>query len=175
MAIVSSVIIEQHRQTDGRWDITEKHIDHIAKEYIINYLSEPSADPNNPPANVTTLLASHAIQLWDNLKSAEIDKYIQLLESNVLPSPAVINPNYEAKLKILEKLIKRACRMRALDSMGAITLINWIKANYNVTQIASFLGISTTVVNAIIARFSDLETKIKPLLITDDTKVVELE
>jgi len=175
MAIVSSAIIEQHRQTDGRWDITEKHIDHIAKEYIINYLSEPSADPLNPPANVITLLALHAVQSWYNLKSSEIDKYIQLLESNVLPSPAVINPNYETKLKVLERLIKRACRMRSLDAMSAIVLINWIKANYNVAQIAAFLGITTTVVNAVIARFSDLETKIKPLLTIDDTKVVELE
>jgi hypothetical protein len=175
MAIVSSQIIEQHRQTDGRWDITEKHVDHIAKEYVINYLSEPSADPNNPPANVTTLLVQHAVQLWDNLKSSEIDKYVQLLEQGTLPSPAVINPNYETKLKILEKLIKRACSMRALDAMSAIVLINWIKANYNVAQIAAFLGITTTVVNAIIARFSDIETKIKPLIATDDTKVVELE
>jgi hypothetical protein len=65
--------------------------------------------------------------------------------------------------------------MQTQEAFNAIVLLDWIFTTYTVAQIAAFLGVSTTVVNAVKTRFSTLKNTIKPQFDTDATKVVEID
>ena len=173
MAIVSSQIIEQHRQTDGRWDITEKHIDHLAKEYIVNYLSEPSADPLNPPASVVTLLAQHAVDIWNGCIEGEEIQYRNMLESGTLPDPALIVINYSTRINILKRLIKWMVRNNCIENLKAVHVYTYLKNNYTANQIATALGVSVDAVNAFFSRMLIIQRDLKPVIEDDLTKVVD--
>ena len=168
MAIVSSTIISQNTQIDGRVYVREKHVDHLTKEYFIEYLADLGEDIN---AN----LATHAAQIWQNLIDSEIEKRVGELEQGILASPGIWDGQYAEKLTIVKRLVKRALRMETIDAFKALTLMDWVFSTYTVAQIAAFLGVSSTVVNAVKTRFTNIKNNIKPLVDTDGTKVVEIE
>jgi hypothetical protein len=65
MAIVSSTIVEDSRQIDGRRWIRERHVDQLGLEHIVMYLCEAAFD-------VPTAMAARAIQISADLANAEI-------------------------------------------------------------------------------------------------------
>lgn len=46
MPIVSTEIVEDRIQIDGRRFIAERHVDHLGVGHVIRYLAESAADPN---------------------------------------------------------------------------------------------------------------------------------
>lgn len=167
MAIVISEIIGTYPQADGRQYVRERHVDQLAKEYFVEYLADIGMDIN-------AKLAEHAAQIWQNCIDGEIQMWIGKLEQGVLPDPSLINMNYAVKLDLLREFVRWACRNKALEALKGIVAINYVKSNYNTAQIAAFLGVTNTVVNAFLSRFATLEKDLKPLLDADSTKVVEL-
>lgn len=167
MTIVSSVILENSIQRDGRSHITERHLDHLGKEYRVNYLASVGEDINS-------ILAIHANQAWDNAVQREIDNFLLRLVDGTLPDPATLVFNYTTRIDVLKALLRWAVKQTVVEALKAIPIINYVKANYTVTQIANALGVTTTIVNKIYNRFVTLESIIKPLIDTDTTQVMEV-
>lgn len=167
MAIIVSEIVGQLIQDDGRSYVKERHVDHLAKEYFLEYLADLGT-------NLQAKLAEHAAQIWENAIQGEISNWLQKLENGVLPDPALINLNYATRVQFLKEAMRWACRNHAVEALKAIGLMTYIKNNYTAAQVAAFLGVSVSVVNAVLARFNLLERDLKPLLDDDATKVVEL-
>lgn len=65
MSIVSSSILQDNRQRDGRRQITEQHIDHLGIEYQRGYLAEPSFD-------AVAALPANAARIVSDTQAAEI-------------------------------------------------------------------------------------------------------
>lgn len=164
---MTSEIIGTYPQSDGRQYVTERHVDQLAKEYFVEYLAEIGMD-------IQAKLDEHAARIWQNCIDGEIVKWLNKLEDGTLPDPSLINMDYATKLDLLKALVKWAVRSHAIEALKALVAINYVKNNYNTTQIAAFLGVSSTVVTAFLNRFSVLEKDLKPLLEADATKIVEL-
>lgn len=65
MSIVSSQVVEDHAQRDGRRAVREHHTDHLGVVHAVSYLAEAAAD-------VQTALAARAPQITQVLADAEI-------------------------------------------------------------------------------------------------------
>lgn len=75
MPIVSSVIAEINPQRDGRRWVRELHTDHVARQYVRNYLTTALAD-------IDAALAAYAVQLAADIKAAEIGNNIAQITAN---------------------------------------------------------------------------------------------
>lgn len=58
MPIVSSIIVEDHPQRDGRRAVREQHTDHNGQHHYAMYLAEPAA-------NVSAMMTARAATLSD--------------------------------------------------------------------------------------------------------------
>lgn len=58
MPVVSSQIVEDRPQIDGRRSVRERHVDHIGREIFISYLAAQSA-------NAAQIMADRVAQLSD--------------------------------------------------------------------------------------------------------------
>lgn len=65
MPIVSSVVLLDSTQIDGRRDIYEVHTDQTGVEVCVSYLAEPGDD-------VAAILAARAAQISADLAAAEL-------------------------------------------------------------------------------------------------------
>lgn len=70
--IISSQIIEDREQIDGRRSVRELHVDALGKEYVIQYLAESEADVN-------TRMTARAAELDDQLSKQEVENDIKLI------------------------------------------------------------------------------------------------
>ena len=70
MPIVSSTVVGDAPQIDGRRAITERHVDHLGVVYTFHWYAAPGAD-------ATAQLAGHATQLLNDLANAEIAANLQ--------------------------------------------------------------------------------------------------
>ena len=64
MAIVSSTIIEDARQRDGRRHVCERHVDHLGGVRDVRYMAESGAD-------ATAILPTRAAQIEAELAAEE--------------------------------------------------------------------------------------------------------
>lgn len=95
MSIVSSVILSDSPQKDGRRDIRELHIDHLGVEHLRYYLAAVEAG-----IDVSAALMAYANRLPGDLRDAEIDANIYSVTTqgaaadvNLLHSTAAQNFN----------------------------------------------------------------------------------
>lgn len=65
MPIVSSVVLEDRVQVDGRRSVSELHTDHLGVQYPVSYMAEAKDD-------VGVVLVARAAQLEADLAAAEI-------------------------------------------------------------------------------------------------------
>ncbi len=70
MPIVSSAVIDDRAQRDGRRAVREQHVDDQAVVYTVDYLAEQGADTAAP-------LAARAVQLAADLAAAELAANVQ--------------------------------------------------------------------------------------------------
>lgn len=130
--IVSSEIIEQTIQKDGRTYVREKHVDHVGKEHFVEYLGDPA-------------LELHAIQIMDNLRQGELAR----LEAEVrqgIPSISITPPVYvsqeEAFRYLFEKLTTENDPQTLIKAASFIDLFTDV-------QIMAILGVDAGKVSAI--------------------------
>ena len=65
MPIVSSTIIEDAPQSDGRRWITERHVDQLGIEHLVHYMAAAAT-------NTAPIMAARAIQIGADLAAAEV-------------------------------------------------------------------------------------------------------
>src|ERR1039458_6149732 len=65
MPIVSSTIIEDAPQSDGRRWVTERHVDQLGIEHLVPYMAAA-------PTNTEPIMAARAIQIGADLAAAEV-------------------------------------------------------------------------------------------------------
>lgn len=70
MSIVSSIILEDHAQADGRRAIHEQHTDNLGLLYDVLYLAEAATD-------AAAMLTTHATNLAVQLQTNEITTNVQ--------------------------------------------------------------------------------------------------
>lgn len=85
MSIVSSVLLTEGAQKDGRAWVQETHTDNIGLKYVIRYLAAVGLD-------TATVLAARAITLADDIANAEIAANVAAVVAN--GSLAVLAFNY---------------------------------------------------------------------------------
>lgn len=65
MPIISSKVVEDQPQVDGRRSIHELHVDHLGEIYDVFYMAAEKDD-------VSAVLATRATQIEDDLAAAEL-------------------------------------------------------------------------------------------------------
>ena len=74
MSIVSSQVVEDRAQIDGRRDVREHHTDHLGVVHAVNYLAESGAD-------IQAALTARAPQIAQALADAEIAQALGFIYS----------------------------------------------------------------------------------------------
>lgn len=74
MPIVSSKIVEDSPQKDGRRAVRELHVDSLGREQFVSYLAEKAA-------KLADMLPIRAAQIDEQLKAAEIAKAVEHAEA----------------------------------------------------------------------------------------------
>lgn len=90
MSIVSSSLIAEGAQADGRRWIAETHTDNIGLKYVIRYLADVGLD-------TAAVLAARAITLASDIANAEIAQNVAAVVAN--GSLAVLTFNYSTALQ----------------------------------------------------------------------------
>lgn len=75
MAIISSTIVEDRVQADGRRHVTERHEDHLGVVFLNHYMAEAGA-------NIATAMNNRVAQLEANAVQAELELIIATLPPN---------------------------------------------------------------------------------------------
>lgn len=89
-SIITSVVLSNQLQRDGRAWIVEQHTDNLAALHQITYLWNPNTDPA-----LATLLANHATGLAASLQANEIAANVSVVEQ--LGAAAVYTTNYSTQ------------------------------------------------------------------------------
>jgi len=145
MAIISSQIIENQVQKDGRRSVRERHIDHLGALHFIQYLANADTDVN---VIMLDRVPSINAMLIDNEEQKLISKFEEE-HSN----PANYTFDFTTKQAFLRRLVRYLMNHRDVKIIVAIKpLIDWLKATYTPTQIATYLGITTVVLGRINTR-----------------------
>lgn len=131
MAIVSSQIIEDVPQIDGRRHVTERHVDHVGLVHFWRYLAEQLAD-------VSAAMSARVAAVESRLKRREIERVISLiLDDDYTGIPATHwNTNAEVGLAI------RAYYQQSTD--GEAIRIGWYinSLGLNDNQLKAFFGLN---------------------------------
>lgn len=118
MSIVSSAIVEDSVQKDGRRWVRERHLDQVGLEYVIAYLAQ-SAD------NATTIMNARATQLALDITAAEIAANVaQIMVAGSLASPTFIYSTMLQSRNALRLAYQNSTRIEAVmigDFLSSLT------------------------------------------------------
>lgn len=154
MAIVASVIIEDHAQRDGRRCVRERHRDHMGGIYFFDYLAEAGADTASP-------LAAHAAQLVADLATAEIDTNEQRAFDQ--QSPAF---NYSTAAQFRQRIRQR---FQTLSGWDAVRLGKFLQGlGLSDAQLAVLFGVSNPS-----AQLTALKTRLSTLAAHYDMTIAD--
>lgn len=153
MAIVSSTIVEDAAQRDGRRHITERHVDHAGLIHFVRYIAERLA-------NVSEAMAARVASIEAEMKSRELERAIQraLLDGPAIQPNLNWSTNTEFGLALREfyktSTQRDACR------------IGWYVSQFNLTdnQLRTFFGLTAGQVSAARTKLSSLSTQYEALL-----------
>jgi hypothetical protein len=153
MAIVSSTIIEDAPQRDGRRHVCERHVDHAGLIHFIRYLAEQAAD-------VSATMAARVAAIEAELKERELRRAVRAaLEDGPAVQPTLhwsTNTEFGLALREFYKTATQrdACR------------IGWFVTQFNLTdnQLRTFFGLTAGQVAAARTKLSALATQYESLL-----------
>lgn len=166
MAITSSQIIEDQVQKDGRRSIRERHTDHLDTAHFVQYIAESGMDVN-------AIMIARVPSLNTMLIENEEQKLISKFEEEH-SDPTLYTFNHTTKQVFLRRLVRYLMKHPDVKIIVAIKpVIDWLKATYTATQIATYLGITTTVLGRINTRL-DAIFAIADTLDADDTRMEEI-
>jgi len=153
MAIVSSTIIEDAPQRDGRRHVCERHVDHAGLIHFVRYMAEAAA-------NVSAVMAARVAAIEAELKERELQRAIR----DALQDGAAVQPtlhwstNTEFGLALREfyktSTQRDACR------------IGWFVTQFNLTdnQLRTFFGLTVGQVTAARTKLTSLSDQYIALL-----------
>ena len=130
MPILSSSVVVDAAQLDGRRHIIEHHTDHVGIVYPVFYLAEAGADATLP-------LAARAIQIVDGLREAEVnDNLGRILAGEPLSAITTIHVDGATLRQRLRQAFQaatgeRACRLAVF--LQALTDVQ-LRAIFGITQ-----------------------------------------
>jgi hypothetical protein len=141
MPIVSSVLVADLAQSDGRRYLRERHTDHLAKIYLVEYLAPAATD-------AAAAMAARVLVLEDRLVQAEIEA--DLASIYQLGDAAVVTTNYVSLADAraaLREAYRTVTREQAL-ALGAFlnTLTN--------PQLGTLFGVSGAALTALKTRLT---------------------
>ena len=166
MAIISSQVIEDQAQKDGRRSIRERHIDHLGTYHFVQYLADVGMDIN---AIMLARIPFINTMLVDNEEQKLISKF-----EEEHSDPTAYTFNFTTKQAFLRRLIRYLMKHRDVKIIVAIKpMIDWLKATYTAAQIATYLGITTVVLGRINTRL-DAIFAIAAVLETDNNLIEEI-
>jgi len=167
MAIISSIIAEDQAQKDGRRSIREIHTDHLGKQHSVSYMAKAESDVN-------AVMIARLSQINAQLIEIEEQKYLSKFEDE-LSNPLNYSFDFTTKKAFLKRLIRYIMKHKDVKTVLAIKpLIDWLKANYTATQIATYLGVTVAILLRINNRL-DAIFAVSDTLIADDTMVEDID
>jgi len=129
MSIVSSVIVADNVQVDGRRWIDELHTDNLGLTYGQHYLADAGFDAN-------AALAVHATKLTNDINDAEIERNVTDVETNgSLAKPVLIYTKASDNFAALRNAYKVAVQHQAVmigDYLNTLTNAQ-LMAAFNLT------------------------------------------
>lgn len=130
MSIVSSQIVEDRAQADGRRAIRERHTDHIGRHQEVTYLAESGA-------NATTTMNNRVAQIEAHSKATEILANLNNALSDDTPAPTFDYSTQQEFSSALRELFKLS---RGRDALR----LGWYVESFNLTnnQLANLFGIT---------------------------------
>jgi len=151
VSIVSSEIVGNVLLADGRRQVTERHVDHVGAVHDVYYVAPVGADLG---ANLT----ARATALEASLADAEDNQALGLVGAEADVVALCLNPVHSTSKRLAKRLIYWLIRARRSDNLPEILrlllpLVDYLKANYNPSQLSSFLDLS-------LAQLSQMDTKI---------------
>ena len=130
MSIISSTIIEDSVQKDGRRWICERHVDHISEIFEIRYMAGAGT-------NINDIMTSRIVLLESESKRQELENNLANALSNDSPAPTTkysTNAEFAALLREKFKISKGRDALR----------LGWYVESFNLTnnQLANLFGIT---------------------------------
>lgn len=145
-AIVSSVIIEDAAQKDGRRWITERHTDQLGKTYDVVYIAIEGA-------NVNTALAARATQINQQLIDRETAANVQ----RAIDSAAAPILNYSAASDFRSALRERYKSATGWDAIRLGSFINGLGLSDG--QLTAIFGVSGAQLTSLKTKLSNQASK----------------
>lgn len=142
MGIVSSVIFDDHVQADGTRQIIEKHTDHVGVEYLIKLVERSLA------YDAVAAMNARVASLNESLARGEDEAAYSRIVAGEDILTVVNSPVYSTAKRLAKKIIYFLMRSRNSDEnlVRLIVLVEpllaYLEANYNPSQLASFLDIT---------------------------------
>lgn len=153
MAIVSSTIIEDAPQVDGRRHVCERHVDHAGLVHFVRYIAERLAD-------VSAAMASRVAAIEAELKERELRRAVR----DALADGPAVQPTLRWSTNTEFGLALRAFYQRATQRDAC--RIGWYVTQFNLTdaQLRTFFGLTAGQVAAARTRLSSLSSQYESLL-----------
>lgn len=165
--ITKSEIINKNLQALGRFDVREKHTDHLGNVHFFGYLADASSDLNS-------LLITHASNVWNSLIEKEKQDILEKIRNGIISDFNLLSFDYATKVECLKFLFRNIINQPASEAIKFIPLMEYIQTQFTKTQLATAFGVSTTFIQSIYDRFSQLKTNLKPLLEGDNLLIKEI-
>lgn len=166
MGIINSQIIEDSIQTDGRRWITERHTDHLGQFHTITYMADPEFDATAAMNNRVTSIEN---------KLAESEAESSIARTEIGEDPLNMSFEFCTQKQAVKKIIRWAMNHKNPKTFLLLkNLYEYLKTNYNNSQLANFLDISLTVLGRINDRYNAI-ISIESTLTDDDGRIEEIE
>ncbi len=123
--IVSSKIIEDRAQRDGRRDVCELHVDHLGVSHEFRYLAESAAD-------VAAVMVGRVSQLNAQLASHEIAHNLDSIETRGEGSPAT------EFTTVTQTIAEVRIRFQQAHGLAACRIAKWLLGRTDAQLRAAF-------------------------------------
>lgn len=127
--IVSSEIVSDSPQADGRRWVTERHVDHVGAVHVVTYMAEAAT-------NVQTIMAARVPALEAGAKQAELRANLANALSDDTPAPTT---NYSTNAEFSALLRETFRHSKGRDALR----LGWYVESFDLTnaQLRNLFGI----------------------------------
>lgn len=144
MPIVASNIVEDRKQTDGRRAVRERHVDHLGREYFVDYLAESQA-------SLATAMTARVPQIEASLANQECDSNLAAIENT---GSGTLSTQHSTTAQNLSQIRQR---FREATGLTACRMAKWLLTLTN-AQLNAMFGTNGATVVALRQRLQDRAT-----------------
>ncbi len=177
MSVISSEIIEDSVQADGRRFVGFEFTFHTAEKIIRRFMVEAAYDKNAGLSAMIPSIEVYKIEEEDAELIGQIEQST-LLALDVIPIHPETETESNRKRRIRRKILRKIMKERDIKLARSVLypIWYWLKyeSGYTAQQIANYLDISLAVLQKVNSRFQAIHDNLA-MLDDDDSYVGEVE